>query len=270
VMQLRGEEYPPPAPPAEGSVAVSGAAPSDAVSDVPPNWTGAVIYCQPGCVPCATQIRDLRKSGWKCGVGDGNHFKIVELLSLSDFQKRGVPSTPQTVYFIDGAEQAPRVTGYGGTSAELTALVNRHPKVKRSARLGTAMQPPGCTCLLGGVCACNGNCHCAPLVSTMSPAMSYGTSPLWYDASAHCGAPALASDCGSPAMAANCGSPAIGYSAPIVTSVMYSDPVVYRAPVYVPAYANSGVTIGPATHSAGISLFGFPIIGGSIGTTLNW
>jgi hypothetical protein len=48
--------------------------------------------------------------------------------------------------------------------------------------------------------------------------------------------------------------------------------VSYAAPVYVapPVYAQSGVTFGPATHSAQLSLFGFPLVGGSIGTTMSW
>jgi hypothetical protein len=268
------EKYPPPAPPAEESD--SGAA--NANPDVPAHWTGAVIYCQPGCVPCAMQIRDLRKAGWKCGVGDRNHFKIVELLTQADFERRSVPSTPQTVYFVDGAEQFPRVTGYGGTTAELAALVNRHPRVKRSVRVGTAMHQGGCTCLSGGVCVCNENCQCAPLVSAGST-MSYGASPLWYEAAPlGCGGPARLSSCAAPTLAANCGAPAMAscaaptssfsaYSVP--TTVTYAAPPVYFA-APTPVYAHSGATIGPATHSAQLNLFGFPLIGGSVGTTLNW
>jgi hypothetical protein len=74
--------------------------------------------------------------------------------------------------------------------------------------------------------------------------MSYAASPLWYEA-----AP-LAS--GAP-----------------VTSDTYS--VTDSAPVYVaaPVYAPAGLAIGPATHSAQLNLFGFPLIGGSVGTTVN-
>jgi hypothetical protein len=216
------------------------------------------------------------KGGLEVRRRDGNHFKIVELLTLADFEKRGVPSTPQTVYFIDGAEQAPRVTGYGGTTAELTALVNRHPRVKH--RVGTAMQQGGCTCLSGGVCVCNENCQCAPLVSAGS-AMSYGASPLWYEAAPlGCGGPARLSSCAAPALAANCGAPAMAscsapagsfsaYSVP-ATVTYFAPPVCFAAPTSV--YAHSGAAIGPATHSAQLNLFGFPLIGGSVGTTLNW
>jgi hypothetical protein len=250
-------EYPPPAPPAEETAADApeyaradkAPAPpestAEAALDVPAHWTGAVIYCQPGCVPCAMEIRDLRKAGWKCGVSDGSHFKIVELLTLADFEKRGVPSTPQTVYFVDGVEQPPRITGYGGTSTELGALVNRHSKAKRFSRIGTALQSRGCSCLSGGVCVCHGNCQCTPLVSATRLAMSYAASPLGYEA-----APLA---CSAPTM-----------------SDMYA--VAYSAPLYVapPVYASPGVTIGPATHSAQVSLFGFPVIGGSVGTTVSW
>ena len=128
------------------------------------------------------EIRDLRKAGWKCGLGDGSHFKIVELVTLADFDKRGVPSTPQTVYFVDGMEQPPRITGYGGTSTELAALVNRYPKAKRFSRVGTALESRGCGCVSGGVCVCDSNCQCAPLVSATRSTMSYAASPLWYEA----------------------------------------------------------------------------------------
>ncbi|HET6327134.1 MAG TPA: hypothetical protein VFG04_20805 [Planctomycetaceae bacterium] len=230
-----GEKYPPPAPPAEDSNVLAAA---DALSDVPAHWTGAVIYCQPGCVPCAMQIRDLRKAGWKCGIGDGNHFKIVELLTLPDFEKRNVPSTPQTVYYIDGGEQPPRVTGYGGTTAELAAIASRHPKAKRSSRVGTAM--------------------------------SSGGSPLWYET--------LRANCGGPVSSSNCGVPTIAsYPTPVSSFAIESAPAIVTyagPPVYFASptsiYAQSGLTIGPATHSAQLNLFGFPLIGGSVGSTMSW
>ncbi|HEV8000874.1 MAG TPA: hypothetical protein VGP63_13405 [Planctomycetaceae bacterium] len=233
--QKTGENYPPPAPPAEASDVLAAA---DVISDVPAHWTGAVLYCQPGCVPCAMQIRDLRKAGWKCGVGESNHFKIVELLTLADFEKRNVPSTPQTVYYVDGAEQAPRVTGYGGTTAELAAIVTRHPKVKRTSRVSTAT--------------------------------SYGASPPWYETPrTNCGAPVSSSNCAAPTIA-SCAAPASGFAieaAPV--AVTYAAPPVYFA-APTPVYAHSALTIGPATHSAQLNLFGFPLIGGSVGSTMSW
>jgi hypothetical protein len=253
----RKGEYPPPAPPAEGTAAdapqyalaekptVPAESTAESAFDIPAHWTGAVIYCQPGCVPCAMEIRDLRKAGWKCGLGDGSHFKIVELVTLADFDKRGVPSTPQTVYFVDGVEQPPRITGYGGTSTELAVLVNRHPKAKRFSRIGTALRSRDCGCVSGGICVCDGNCQCAPLVSAMRSTMSYAASPLWYEA-----AP-------------------LSWGAPTTSD---ASAVMYSAPAYVapPAYAPAGLAVGPATHSAQLSLFGFPLIGGSVGTTVNW
>jgi hypothetical protein len=254
-------EYPPPAPPAEEPVAdlkypladrppvaADLAAGTDANDDVPAHWTGAVIYCQPGCVPCAMLIRDLRKAGWKCGVGAGSHFKIVELLTLADFERRGVPSTPQTVYFIDGVEQPPRITGYGGTTAQLAAIANRHAKARRSSHIGTAQQSSACNCLTNGICTCGGDCQCAPFVSTSASAMTFAASPLWYDA---------APDCGAPPM-----SVAVGLTC--------------AAPAYVSrlAYAPPALTIGPAIparrDSAQLSLFGFPLVGVSAGSTMSW
>jgi hypothetical protein len=187
------------------------------------------------------EIRDLRKAGWKCGIGDGSRFKIVELLTLADFEKRGVPSTPQTAYFVDGTEQLPRVTGYGGTNSELAAIVNRHPRVNR--RLAAPKQAGRCACLSGGACVCEGNCLCADALSRMS--VTWSGSPAWYEV-----AP---SDC----------------SAPAVTGAFLPS---YSMPLYVATngYAPRGATIGPATNSAQLSLFGFPVIGGSVGTTLNW
>jgi hypothetical protein len=248
-------EYPPPAPPAEEADAVA-ATSSESSPDASPHWSGAIIYCQPGCVPCAMEIRDLRKAGWKCGVSDRNHFKLVELLTLADFQKRSVPSTPQTVYFVDGVEQPPRVTGYGGTQEELARIARRHPSAKKGSRVGTAEAP------------------------------AY-TSPPWYDTPrysapvlASCGKPLIAPNCSTPNLTStnetsNCGSSgynaAIYESAPIVTSVTYSEPVyAYAAPIAYRACPSCGVTFGPVTHAAQLSLFGFPLIGGSIGTTATW
>jgi len=257
VPQSRTAEYPPPAPPAKDSDAVA-AVTSESSPDVSPHWSGAIIYCQPGCVPCATEIRDLRKAGWKCGVSDRNHFKLVELLTLADFQKRSVPSTPQTVYFVDGIEQPPRITGYGGTPDELARIAGRHPSAKKWSRSGTAEAP------------------------------AY-TSPLWYDAPlysapalANCGTPLFAPNCSTPNVtsangASNWGSPSYAptnyESEPIVTSVTYSEPVytyTYAAPIAYQGCPSSGVTFRPATHAAQLSLFGFPLIGGSIGTSVNW
>ena len=62
-------------------------------------------------------------------------------------------------------------------------------------------------------------------------------------------------------------------SEPIVTSVTYSEPVytyTYAAPIAYQGRPSSGVTFSPATHAAQLSLFGFPLIGGSIGTSVNW
>jgi hypothetical protein len=234
----RKTEYPPPAPPAEDS---DSWVPTDGNPDVSSHWTGAIIYSQPGCVPCAMEIRDLRKAGWKCGVRDGSHFKIVELLTLADFEVRGVPSTPQTAYFVDGTEQPPRITGYGGTNSELAAIVNRHPRVRR--RLATTRPAERCTCLAGSDCICHGNCPCAAAIPQASSSCS--GSPAWYEA--------VRSDCSTPVVACN-------------------SPTSYPMPLHVAAngYQHSVAAIGPATHSAQLSLFGFPLIGGSVGTSLNW
>jgi hypothetical protein len=75
--------------------------------------------------------------------------------------------------------------------------------------------------------------------------MTSGASGLWYEA-----AP-------------------FGCAVPVMSDAV---PVTYSASVYVspPVYAHSGLTVGPATHAAQLSLFGFPLIGGSIGTTMSW
>ena len=52
-----------PAPPAEeigGGELLAAAAP--AISDVAATWNGAVIYCQPGCIPCERLIADIRRA----------------------------------------------------------------------------------------------------------------------------------------------------------------------------------------------------------------
>ncbi len=114
-------------------------------------------------------------------------------------------------------------------------------------------------------------------------------SPLRYDAPLY-SAPALA-NCGTPLFAPNCLTPNVTSangalelgqpelhpheleSEPIVTSVTYSEPVytyTYAAPIAYQGRPSSGVTFSPATHAAQLSLFGFPLIGGSIGTSVNW
>lgn len=252
--KLQGQEFPPPAPPAEEPDALASA---PANPDVAPHWTGAIIYSQPGCVPCAMLIRDLKAAGWKVGVGNGAHFKVVELLNEQAFAVRNVGYTPCVAYFIDGVEQLPRLpddpkAGYGGTQAELAKFTNRHPKAKR---VGTAR-----------------------FESSAAP------SPLWYD-SPDCSRPTLAyapncampkaSDCGAPMSYGDyvnaarsgqlnmLGNP-VYESAPVVTSVVYSEPV-YSIPMY-PAWQTQ-FRAGPAQYSGGLRLFGCEVIGGSVGAS---
>jgi hypothetical protein len=68
----------------------------------------------------------------------------------------------------------------------------------------------------------------------------------------------------------SCAAPAGSFSTySVPATVTYAAPPVYfAAPTSVCAHC--GATFGPATHSAQLNLFGFPLIGGSVGTTLNW
>jgi hypothetical protein len=222
--------------------AVDGDALADAStnSDVPAHWTGAVIYCQPGCGPCAALERDLHRAGWRVGTKGSPHFRTVSLETLADFRARNVPSTPCIVYFIDGQEVPPRIVGYDGTPAMLAQICARHPKAKKTSPMASGVTSPQVSVLWN------------------LPATPTCRVPLYYESNI-------------------CGAPAGSFSAPVATSVTYSDPVYYSAPVYSapiysqPVYAapsyQSAFRAGPATYSAGVSLFGFPLIGGSVGAT---
>jgi hypothetical protein len=187
----------------------------------------------------------LTKAGWRVGTKGSPHFKVVSLETLAEFQARNVPSTPCVAYFVDGQEVPPRIVGYNGTQAMLAQICARHPKAKKLGSLKS---------------------------NAASPQVSVYGSPLYYEST----------DCGSPTV--SYAQPV--YSKPIVTSdfgelpsglslrvedsraVTYSEPVVYSYPTRYYAAAPTYRTTfqaGPATYSAGLSLFGFPLIGGSAG-----
>ncbi len=289
---------PPEAPPAEepDDLAAADLPRKGALTDVPAHWTGAVIYCQPGCVPCAMEIRDLKAAGWKVGVGDAAHFKIVELLKLDDFSARGVPSTPQTVYYVDGVEQPPRITGYDGQPATLTMIASRHAKAKKANRFGTAQgasplwydAPLGCSrpALVAAPNCAMPKANCGAPLTAVGPLTDAAGSVLTTLApvgSVTCGSPVVASVVeGAPVVtsvitgpatystiATDCVLPAYSYSAPqAVVCEQWAQPSMAIAPMRVAPSA--GLTVGPAVHSAQLNVFGFPLIGGSIGTQANW
>jgi hypothetical protein len=234
--RVASHRQPPDAPPADGETLADTGPTPDVPADLGARWSGALIYCQPGCGPCSALERDLRRAGWRVGTKGSPHFRTVSLETLAEFQARNVPSTPCIAYFVDGQEVPPRIVGYDGTQAMLTQICARHPKAKKLGWSGS---------------------------STASPQVSTYGSPLYYEST----------DCGEPTLAANCGVPTVSYaqsvySQPVVTSVTYSDPVVYSYPArYYEAAPTYQTTFqaGPATYSAGLSLFGFPLIGGSAG-----
>jgi hypothetical protein len=239
---------PPDAPPADGD-AFADAGPNP---DVGAHWSGALIYCQPGCGPCATLERDLTKAGWRVGTKGSPHFKVVSLETLAEFQARNVPSTPCIAYFVDGQEVPPRIVGYNGTQAMLVQICARHPKAKKLGWLGSSGANPQLSRLWGRTEA----------IPSQPP--TFG-SPLYYEST----------DCGAPMLTADCGVPTVSYSQPVVTSdfgelsraVTYSDPIYSAPPRYYAAAPPYQTTFqaGPANYSAGLSLFGFPLIGGSAG-----
>jgi hypothetical protein len=83
-------------------------------------WTGAVIYAWPaGCIPCERLKRDIAsRKEWKVGTSDDCHFKIVSVGSDT--------TVPLIVYFVDGKEIG-RIVGYDGSSAQLNAILAKHP-----------------------------------------------------------------------------------------------------------------------------------------------
>ncbi len=115
--------------------------PSGVSADVPAGWTGAVIYCQPGCAPCEREKREIRAAGWRVGSTPDCHFLIVTLTTEEQFAARGVKFTPTTVYFRKSVEIAnSRVEGYGSAKASLRLILERHPLALPTAQRA-AMSP---------------------------------------------------------------------------------------------------------------------------------
>ena len=246
----RTNSQPASAPPAEEFAEAAGV-----VQDVPVGWTGAIIYSQPGCRPCEREINAIRNSGgWTVGYGGAGfrgkaHFVVIVLTRADEFAARGLAGTPTTVYFRAGREIGKRITEFGGTNAELTAILAAHPSANR-ASVNAAMKATiesACPCVAGGVCTCMNGCRCGAACRCVNcPGRAAASTPLYYDA-----APVFAGeprDCGAPQTAANCGSPS----------------------VFVPAYVGTSSYVGaavavPSQVGFGISAFGAPLFAASIG-----
>jgi len=268
---------PPPAPPAdfgeldstelaEVSRAEEFAEAAGVLQDVPAGWTGAVIYSQPGCRPCEREINAIRNSGgWTVGYGAAGfrskaHFVVIVLTRGEEFSARGLLGTPTTVYFRAGREVGKRIVQFGATDAELTAILAAHPSANKAsvkaalesacpcaAGLRRAQSSRGvCTCVNG--CRCGAACRCVTSASSVEPncpGRAAVSTPLYYDATrAFAGGP----DCGAPLAAANYGGPSV------------------FAPAFPSASSYIGASVAvPSQVGFGISAFGTPLFGASIG-----
>jgi hypothetical protein len=226
---------PPAVPSAEEFAEAAGV-----LQDVPVGWTGAVIYSQPGCRPCEREINAIRNTnGWTVGYGAAGfrskaHFVVIVLTRGDEFSGRGLLGTPTTVYFREGREVGKRILQFGGTDADLTAILAAHPSANKAsvkAALKAALEST-CPCATGGVCTCVNGCRCGPACRCVNcPGQTTASTPLYYDA-----APAFA---GGP-------------------------------PVFVPGYPGASSYIGgsvavPSQVGFGVSAFGAPLFGMSIG-----
>jgi hypothetical protein len=226
---------PPPAPPAEDFAEAAGL-----LQDVPVGWTGAVIYSQPGCRPCEREINAIRNAnGWTVGYGAAGfrskaHFVVIVLTRGDEFSTRGLLGTPTTVYFREGREVGKRIMQFGGTDAELTAILAAHPSVNKAsvkAALKAALES-ACPCAAGGVCTCVNGCRCGAACRCVNcPGRAAVSTPLYYDA--------------SPAFASGPSGFVPGY--PSTSS-----------------YIDASVAV-PSQVGFGISAFGTPLFGASIG-----
>jgi hypothetical protein len=104
-------------------------------------------------------LRRRSFAGWKTGVGDDVHFKIVDWQQRSRGAEPAVDVLPTVVFFVEGKEVS-RITGYGGSPNELDAILNKHPKVKKTTAVRERTVAPfsGSCC---GCCGCTA-CNCRP------------------------------------------------------------------------------------------------------------
>lgn len=111
--------------------------------DISGDWTGAVVYHADYCKPCGRLIRDLKlraASGWKTGTGSDVHFKLVDLKDRPSNAAPRIELLPTIIYYQLGKEVA-RVVGYGGTEAELDAILEKHPRAKKRLQKAEGDKP---------------------------------------------------------------------------------------------------------------------------------
>lgn len=94
-------------------------------------YTGAVIWTVANCPPCELLKSHLRGAGWTVSDAQHPHFWIRPSQGQSG---------PTVTYFANG-ERIGEVVGYGGTQAELSAIVNRHPLVTSPRHVPALVQP---------------------------------------------------------------------------------------------------------------------------------
>jgi hypothetical protein len=226
---------PPPAPPAEPLALAQSEAATVETLDIPQGWTGAAVYHAATCVHCPALLAGLRGRATKVSgnylLVDGCWFLLVDWDQRPDVDRPKIKGLPAVLYFVNGHErEADRVIGFGNRPGELEMIIARHPQQTKRTNVGQAAS--------------------LPFPSDASAAWQAGSLPYGYEAAAPC-------PCG-PACACVPGS-----QCGCLGGAMASAPIWYETPT--PGVSGSFNTV-PAQHSAGISLFGVPVIGGSIGT----
>lgn len=97
----------------------------------PAGFTGAVIWTLPACPPGDQLKAHLRGAGWRVESGQNPHF----------WERPSQGQSCPAVEYFAGGKSLGTVVGYGGTQAELSAIVTRHPLVTSPRHVPALVQP---------------------------------------------------------------------------------------------------------------------------------
>jgi hypothetical protein len=222
------ESFPPPAPPAELAQSQGDPAPVETL-DIPKGWTGAAVYHAATCPHCPPLLAGLRSRATKAA---GNYLRIDgSWFLLVDWDQRPDVDRPKL-------QGLPAVLYF----------VDGHERLKDRV-IGFGNRPGELDAIIAR--------HPLKASGARNPASGV-TGVSYFGSFARSNCP-----CG-PACACLPGSQCgcLGGNE-LATFPLNSLPPWYGAPSPM---GSGSVSVMPAQHSAGISLFGMPLISGSVGT----